>query len=541
MKQLLLLVVVFFCLPSIAQQKIDSLINVFEETPGNTLEEIQKLNGTAKKYTSSFPSIAEQYARKALSKSVELEIKEEQAGAHLNLSEVFRTRSDLTKALEHAFSALNIFEELGDSSKMAISANSIGRYYADIGEWEDATKYYNLSLKLCGPDLKTKGKTLNNFGSMYHNRDNLDSAQVYFEKALDIGLEIKDQSGLATVYGNLGIIYLQKFNNPDKAKEYYERSIEMKKELVDFFGLSYSYINMGNLHRNIGKYDQARKYYATAVAYTDSAEAKWVKSAAYIRWGRSEGLAGNQQLKNEYTEISRQLQREVLIERQESELKQLEASYNLEKRDRELLISEQNLKILENDRKIKVIQIAFLVVTLLLLGSMLFLQKSKNKKEREIQQAKNKLLTAELGHKTNELNSFTLNLIQKQDMMSEISALLKDIKRNSSPDKVQKKLSELNQIVSRQARSDKEWEDFRSYFDRVHTDFFKNLKLKFPSLGIAELRLAALIKLNLSIKETSSILGISPNSVKTARYRLRTKLKLAHEESLSGFLITFEG
>lgn len=541
MKQLMSLLIVCCSFPSIAQQKIDSLINIYEDTPGNSLEEIQKLNETSKKYTSSFPSISEQFARKALTKSTELENREEQAGAHLNLSEVFRTRSDLTKALEHAFSALNIFEELGDSSKMAASANSIGRYYADIGEWEDATKYYNLSLELCGNDLKTKGKTLNNIGSMYHNRDNLDSAHVYFEKALDIGLEIKDQSGLATVYGNLGIIHLQKFNDPEKAKEYYERSIAMKKELIDFFGLSYSYINMGNLHRNIGKYDQARKYYSTAVAYTDSAEAKWVKSAAYSRWGRSEGLAGNEGLKNEYTEISRRLQREVLIERQESELKQLEASYNLEKRDRELLISKQNLQILENDRKIKVIQIAFLIVTLVLLGVLFFLQKSKNKKTRETQQAKNDLLTTELGYKTNELNSFTLNLIQKQDMMSEISALIKDVKRSSSPEKVKKSISELDQVVSRQARSDKEWEDFRSYFDKVHTDFFKTLKLKFPSLGISELRLAALIKLNLSIKETSSILGISPNSVKTARYRLRTKLNLAHEESLSGFLITFDG
>ena len=541
MNRLLILLPLVCTLSLPAQQKIDSLIQFLERTDGNTASEIQELNDVSSKFSSTYPTIAEQFARKALAKSIEQGYRPQEGAAYLNLAVVFRTRSDLTKALEYSFSALNLFEELGDSSKMALSANAIGRYYGDIGNWGNASKYYEISLNLSGNDLKTRGKTLNNIGSMYHDRDNFDSAYIYFQKALDIGLEIKDQSGLATVYGNLGIIYLQKFEDPDKAVEYYMKSIEMKKELVDFFGLSYSFINMGNLHRNIGKYGKARVYYATAVAYTDSAEAKGVKSAAYSRWARSEGLAGNEALKNEYMAISQRLRTEVLIERQESELKQLEAAFNLEKSARELVISNQNLRILESDKKIKIIQIAFLSVIVLLLIVLFFLQRSKNRKARESQEAKNKLLNVELSQKTNELNSFTLNLIQKQDMMAELTSVVEDIKKSPDQEKIKKGISTLGQIVSRQARSDKEWDDFRSYFDKVHVDFFKNLKLQFPNLGISELRLAALIRLQLSIKETSSILGISANSVKTARYRLRTKLNLEHENSLSGFLITFEG
>lgn len=541
MNRFISLLFVFIASKAIAQEKIDSLVQIFDQNPGNTIEEIRLLNETSKKFTSTFPSISEQFANKALTKSQEFDLKEEVAAAYLNLSEVYRTRSDLTKALEFGFNAFNVYEELGDSSKMAIAANSIGRYYGDIGSWDEASRFYDISLDLSVNDLNTRAKTLNNIGSMYHDQDNFDSAYIYFQKALDIHLEVRDERGLATVYGNLGIIYMVKFNDPDKAVEYYEKSIAMKKELVDFFGLSYSYINMGNLHRNIGKYADARKYYAIAVAYTDSAEAKGVMSAAYSRWARSEGLAGNTKLRDEYMEKSRQLRIEVLRERQETELKQLEAAYNLEKRERELLISNQRLQILENERRIRVTQIAFLSIVVVLLVLLFYLQRERNKKAREAQESRNELLNVELGHKTNELNSFTLNLIQKQDTMAEISTLANEIKKGTSPDEIKKNVKALDQIISRQSRSDKEWEDFRVYFDQVHTDFFKNLKVKFPNLGTAELRLAALIKLNLSIKETSSILGISPNSVKTARYRLRTKLNLAHEDSLSGFLITFDG
>jgi DNA-binding CsgD family transcriptional regulator len=84
---------------------------------------------------------------------------------------------------------------------------------------------------------------------------------------------------------------------------------------------------------------------------------------------------------------------------------------------------------------------------------------------------------------------------------------------------------------------DKDWEDFRLQFEQVHQGFFKQLKDQCPELSTSELKLCALIKLNLSMKETPTILGISPESVKTARYRLRKKLQLSHEENLIDFIL----
>jgi len=57
-----------------------------------------------------------------------------------------------------------------------------------------------------------------------------------------------------------------------------------------------------------------------------------------------------------------------------------------------------------------------------------------------------------------------------------------------------------------------------------------------PNLSTNDYRLAALISLNLSIKESATLLNISPNSVKTARYRLRTKLNVETGQDLFVFL-----
>jgi DNA-binding CsgD family transcriptional regulator len=87
---------------------------------------------------------------------------------------------------------------------------------------------------------------------------------------------------------------------------------------------------------------------------------------------------------------------------------------------------------------------------------------------------------------------------------------------------------------------DKDWEEFRLYFEEVHTGFFDTLKKRYPDLTPNELRLAALAKLNLSIKETATIMGITPDSVKTARYRLRKKLDMETEENLTEYLMEIE-
>jgi len=78
------------------------------------------------------------------------------------------------------------------------------------------------------------------------------------------------------------------------------------------------------------------------------------------------------------------------------------------------------------------------------------------------------------------------------------------------------------------------------HFEQVHQHFFTRLKEACPDLSSAELKLCALIRLNLNMKESATILGISPTSVKTARYRLRKKLNLSQEESILDYLLKIE-
>jgi DNA-binding CsgD family transcriptional regulator len=70
----------------------------------------------------------------------------------------------------------------------------------------------------------------------------------------------------------------------------------------------------------------------------------------------------------------------------------------------------------------------------------------------------------------------------------------------------------------------------------VHHEFFTELKAFFPDLTQKELRLCAFVRMNLTNKEIASILNISVRGVETARYRLRKRLSLNHEEDMAEFL-----
>ena len=65
----------------------------------------------------------------------------------------------------------------------------------------------------------------------------------------------------------------------------------------------------------------------------------------------------------------------------------------------------------------------------------------------------------------------------------------------------------------------------------------KKIKQLHPSLTANDLRLCAYLRLNLASKEIAPLLNISPRSVEVKRYRLRKKMDLPHEISLTNYII----
>lgn len=82
--------------------------------------------------------------------------------------------------------------------------------------------------------------------------------------------------------------------------------------------------------------------------------------------------------------------------------------------------------------------------------------------------------------------------------------------------------------------------DFDKYFLYIHPDFYNNLHKMYPELTQNELRLCAMVRLNMSTKDIAEINNIEPNSARIAKNRLRKTLGISNtEESLFTFLSEF--
>lgn len=139
-------------------------------------------------------------------------------------------------------------------------------------------------------------------------------------------------------------------------------------------------------------------------------------------------------------------------------------------------------------------------------------------------------LQNEIEFKESQLSALTLQMLQKNE-------LLLELKQQLETDNSLTKDVGLNKIINKGLNHDKEWSDFNQHFESVNKNFYNRLKQAYPDISPNDLRICALIKLNLSIKEMAGILNISPDSVKTARYRLRKKLQLNTEDNLTDFIL----
>lgn len=143
-------------------------------------------------------------------------------------------------------------------------------------------------------------------------------------------------------------------------------------------------------------------------------------------------------------------------------------------------------------------------------------------------------LDAELEFKKKELTSHALHLAQKNKVLEELKQKVRDLQHvNHKPGNYK----QLLQMINFNLHSDDNWDTFRKYFEEVHKDFNSTVKKKYPAITANELRLMALMKLNLSSKEIANLFNITQEGIKKARYRLRKKMNISSEESLDDLII----
>ena len=484
-------------------------------------------------------------------------LKAEQKDILTDLAIVYKVRGDYPKALEYNLQSLQISEQLKNKKGVAVSLTNIGNVHSAQGEFDQGLEYYQKAIAILD-SLGEKGpmaRLLNNIGIIYNIKQDFDQSMDYHLKSLEIREELGDKDGMATSYNNIGDMLVKKGEHY-YAEQYLKKSLKIYQETDNQDKLPFVYLDLAKMYKDS---DLAKASYYARKGLEIAERTGRIAEAETIHFLLADIYDQSGQYKLAVAHLGAGgMLKDSLYNREKSrQIAEVRTRYEVEKIGREMALQKQKIALLESDQQIKtlwrnIMGVGLLVTTLF--GVMVYLwQRTRLRKNKQLFKTRQELVKVELENaklkekeleqalefKNKELASYTLNFIQKGELMEELKENIQEIKSKGGED-ISKKLNNLNKLVDSTFHLDKDWEDFRLHFEQIHKDFFIVLLERFPELSSNELKLCTLIKLNMNLKEASNFLGISPDSVKKARYRLRKKLALTKEDSLVEFMINME-
>ncbi|GAB5400967.1 MAG: hypothetical protein Aureis2KO_25520 [Aureisphaera sp.] len=156
----------------------------------------------------------------------------------------------------------------------------------------------------------------------------------------------------------------------------------------------------------------------------------------------------------------------------------------------------------------------------------------------KLDKCKNNLLEKEVANKNKDLKNFALEISQKREWAIELLDKIKAL-QNTTGKKQQEALDHLRNEIQYRIKIDESSELFYEKVESLGSSFYGNLREKHPNLTKTDIRLCALIRMNLDTKQIAMLQNINPSSVKMSRNRLRKKLNLDTGIHLDNFLSSF--
>lgn len=450
----------------------------------------------------------------------------------MNMAIVLNDQGKYPEALELYLKLLSVYEGRKDDYQISQVHSNLGILYRMRNEYEKAFNSYSIALEYQeshGHRLKAN-KTHNNLGGLLFEQGKLDEAMFHFKEALRIMEEIGTEQDLWMPLLNLGYYYYEA-DSTSKALEYLEKGYASSIKVGSQNGKSVCSTMLGLAYSRLKSRTKAFKFGTEGLS-----EAKELGDRPLVEYAlfSLHTIYEEQQQPEKALEVYKEyvaVKDSSLNEKNLQQISELEALYELESKEREIVDLNHEKAQLELEKNVSNQRTALLVVGFLLafvLSVLLSLwqrQRIKGKQRR-------------IDEKDSELKELAKRLANRNQVLQELKDEVQ-LEKTKAESTTSEKFIGLFRLIENSSKSEYEWEEFVEKFSSIHPTFFTSLEKQFPELSNTEIRLAVLLKLRLSSKEIANIINVSHESVKKGRYRLKKKLGLPQEQDLAKFLYNF--
>jgi tetratricopeptide (TPR) repeat protein len=490
------------------------------------------------------------------------------AKSALVLGKIMFYQGNYSSANEYLIEAGELFETLNQELQLAHSYIWLGAVHQYTKQYAIAYKYYR--------DALTKFKMLHDrngiadayswIGHYYEKIEWYDSARIYQTKAFIIYRQSGNKSGMSSVLDNLGSIY-EDLGLYDSAFYNFKQAYCINHELGNVSRQIINLNNIGDIYRKEGKFNQAIALTDSALQLSRQYNLQIQEKYALRDKSKIFQMMGEYDSAYHYSEIAYDLHAKILNNKILSRMAQLNSLYESQRQ-------ESKIEQLEQYRKnstifklvIFIMGIFILVIFMLILNQVRLSRRSDfnnnflsllsasykgmSKEDLENLQIKEKKLEKELTKarsdkqnlekamtlKDQALSTTMLEVISHKNLLDNLKESLVRLNKSDKNERT-REIQRLIHLINSNRTDSEKWHEFQQIFTNVHVDFYENLKREFPELSPADLKLAALLKLNLNTSDIASILNISQDSLRVSRYRLRKKMNLDKSTNLVSYLM----
>ncbi|GAB4146139.1 MAG: hypothetical protein Fur0041_20590 [Bacteroidia bacterium] len=164
----------------------------------------------------------------------------------------------------------------------------IGTVYSALGQYEESVKYYYRAIEYAekkgNPDYI--GDCYIVMGNTFQQQENHTKSRECFQKALEAYTKSGNNFNVSGAYLSLGDSYFL-MKQYGKARENYQKCLKIREQIDDKKGICVALQSLGNIEQQTGNYDSAGEYYAKGLKMAEELKDPYLLCATYHNLGNN--------------------------------------------------------------------------------------------------------------------------------------------------------------------------------------------------------------------------------------------------------------
>ena len=379
-KFLLAIYFVCSCLVCHAQkQEVDSLLKILdtETADSNRMKVYRRI---ANNYVDNNPAKAIVYFENAIKFSEKLNDKLALANNYYSIAYCYRATGNYDKSVEYYLKSVRLYESLKDNRRLANAFMSIAVVYSYNKDFKNTNIYHNKAEQLIkiSKDSFQLCALMGDIGTLYDQRKIYDTALQYLQRAYLIASALKDESQIADCLSNIALTYKHQGKTAEALTIFEKVIIVLEKENAAPDRLAAIYNNIGATNAQAGNKDLAKTAFGKSISLSLLAQTPYIEMENYNNLSDMYGKANNFKEQSFYLKKYYNIKDSLFTADSKNQLTQLEADYNIEKKNIEIVKTEAEVQKQKNQRNLFIILALGAALLLTALGVFYGRIKKKN-------------------------------------------------------------------------------------------------------------------------------------------------------------------